>query len=127
MFVWGVRGMESGTHVLQEPPVDPRLAFYMERSLSYGLQWACFEPNAEPLWAEIRNRMEKFLHRLFRAGVLKGSSPQEAYWVRCGCETMTQEDLNKGRLHVLVGLAPRKPAEFVVLRITQTVRANGSS
>jgi phage tail sheath protein FI len=127
MCVWGVRGMQSGTQVLREPPVDPRLAFYVEWSLSYGLQWACFEPNAELLWAEIRNRVEKFLHGLFRAGVLKGSSPQEAYWVRCGSETMTHDDMDKGRLHVLVGFAPRKPAEFVVLRITQTARASGGS
>lgn len=93
-----------------------RLALMIERSVDAGTRWATFEPNAEPLWARLRQSVGAFLHELFRDGALQGGTPREAYFVNCGATTMTQADLDAGRLIGEIGIAPVKPAEFVILR-----------
>jgi phage tail sheath protein FI len=94
-----------------------RLALFLEESLDRGTQWALFEPNDERLWNEIRLDVRDFLLGVFRAGALRGSTPKEAFFVRCDRTTMTQNDIENGRLIFTVGFAPLKPAEFVVFRI----------
>ena len=94
-----------------------RLGLFIEASIDEGTQWAVFEPNDEPLWAELRVHIGTFLYTLFRDGAFPANRPQEAFFVRCDRTTMTQNDIDNGRVIVLVGLAPVKPAEFVILRI----------
>jgi phage tail sheath protein FI len=94
-----------------------RLALFLERSIDEGTQWAAFEPNGEALWSEVRRSAEGFLFSLYRAGAFEGSRPEDAYFVRCDRTTMTQDDIDNGRLIILVGFAPVRPAEFIVLRI----------
>lgn len=115
--VWGARTMSS----------DPewkyvnvrRLFIYIEHSIDKGTQWAVFEPNNPRLWANIRQTVEDFLLVLWKDGALLGDKPEDAYFVRCDRTTMTQNDLDNGRLICLVGIAPVKPAEFVIFRIGQ--------
>ena len=97
-----------------------RLALHVEESLQRGLQWGVFEPNDESLWQQIRLSASSYLHTLFRQGAFKGSTPREAYFVKCDSETTTDEDVANGVVNVLVGIAPVRPAEFVVVRIQQT-------
>jgi Bacteriophage tail sheath protein len=92
---------------------------YLERSIDKGTQWAVFEPNGEDLWANVRATVEDFLFNEFQSNHLLGSKPAEAYFVRCDRSTMTQNDLDNGRLVCLVGVAPLRPAEFVIFRIGQ--------
>lgn len=94
-----------------------RLIIFIEASLDRGLQWVVFEPNAEPLWARVRRSISNFLTLLWRNGALEGTKPEEAYFVKCDRTTMTQTDIDEGRLIVVVGVAPVKPAEFVIVRI----------
>lgn len=94
-----------------------RTALFLENSLVDGLGWVVFEPNAEPLWAQVRGSVEAFLNGLWRQGAFPGAKADEAYFVRCDGSTMTQADLDAGRLVVLVGFAALKPAEFVILRL----------
>ena len=96
-----------------------RLAAYIEQSIDHGLQWVVFEPNNEPLWVRVREQVEEFLTTLWRDGRLVGTKAEEAFFVRCDRTTMTQNDIDNGRLVVLVGIAPARPAEFVVFRIGQ--------
>lgn len=101
-----------------------RLLIYLEHSLDQGLQWAVFEPNAEPLWSAVRASVVDFLTSQWREGFLKGDSAAEAFFVRCDQSTMTQADLDNGRVVVEVGVAPLHPAEFVVFRIGQWTCVN---
>ncbi len=78
-----------------------------------------FEPNDEPLWAQIRLNVGAFMHNLFRQGAFQGTSPKEAYFVKCDSETTTETDRNLGIVNILVGFAPLKPAEFVIIKISQ--------
>ena len=94
-----------------------RLALFIEESLNRGLVWAMFEPNDEPLWAQIRLATSSFMNQLFRSGTFQGSHAGEAYFVRCSGETMTERDVDAGRIILQVGFAPLKPAEFIILRI----------
>jgi uncharacterized protein len=95
-----------------------RLGFHLEASIAHGLRWVVFEPNDEPLWLRVRMEVDTYLHRFWRNGAFPGLKPQEAYVVRCGLGvTMTQADLDAGRLVVEVAVAPVKPAEFVVIRL----------
>jgi phage tail sheath protein FI len=94
-----------------------RTAAYVESSIRHGLQWVVFEPNAEPLWAEVRQQVADFLRALWHEGRLEGATPDEAFFVRCDRTTMTQDDLDNGRLVVVVGMAALKPSEFVIVRI----------
>jgi len=115
--VWGARTISS----------DPewkyvnvrRLFIYLEHSIDRGTQWAVFEPNGPPLWANVRQSVEDFLLVAWRDGALLGDKPEQAYFVRCDRTTMTQNDLDNGRMIVLIGVAPVKPAEFVIFRIGQ--------
>jgi len=96
-----------------------RLLIYLEHSIEQGTQWATFEPNDERLWTNIRCTVEDFLLGVWHDGALFGTKPEEAFFVRCDRTTMTQNDLDNGRLVCLVGVAPIKPAEFVIFRIGQ--------
>ena len=94
-----------------------RLLIFIEASIDRGLQWVVFEPNAEPLWARVRRSISNFLTLVWRNGGLEGTKPEEAYFVKCDRTTMTQTDIDSGRLICIVGVAPVKPAEFVIVRI----------
>ena len=99
-----------------------RLMLFLEKSIERGLQWVVFEPNAEPLWARVRRTIGDFLTVVWRNGALEGTTPAEAFFVKCDRATMTQADIDLGRLIVLVGVAPVKPAEFVIIRLGQLTR-----
>jgi len=115
--VWGARTMSSDPEWMY---VNVRRLFiYLEHSIDRAMQYAVFEPNNERLWASIRQTVEDFLYVQWLAGALLGSKPDEAFFVRCDRTTMTQNDLDNGRLICLIGVAPTKPAEFVIFRIGQ--------
>jgi phage tail sheath protein FI len=115
--VWGARTISA----------DPgwiyvnvrRLFLFVEESIDEALQWVVFEPNDEPTWARVRQSISIFLERVWRDGGLMGSTPEQAFFVRCDRTTMSADDILNGRLICLVGLAPVRPAEFVVLRFSQ--------
>jgi len=119
--IWGARTLRGADQLADEYKYTPvrRTALFIEESLFRGLKWVVFEPNDEPLWAQIRLNVGAFMHNLFRQGAFQGSSPRDAYFVRCDKDTTTQNDINLGVVNVVVGFAPLKPAEFVVLRIQQ--------
>lgn len=96
-----------------------RTAIMLRVSIYYGIQWAVFEPNDEPLWSELRLNVGSFMTTLFRQGAFQGSTPAQAFFVKCDAETTTQSDIDLGIVNVLVGFAPLKPAEFVVVKISQ--------
>ena len=114
--LWSARTREEIDPEWKYVPVR-RLALFIEESIDQGLQWVVFEPNDPRLWAQARAAVQTFLQTLWRAGGLKGTKPEQAFFVRCDRTTMTQNDIDDGRLVVEVGVAPLKPAEFVVLRI----------
>ncbi len=118
---WGARTLRGNDALGDEYKYIPirRLALFLEESLYRGTQWVVFEPNDEPLWAQIRLNLGAFMNGLFRQGAFQGKTPQEAYFVKCDKETTTQADRNLGIVNILVGFAPLKPAEFVVLTIQQ--------
>jgi phage tail sheath protein FI len=119
--VWGSRTLEGDDRLASEWKYVPvrRLALFIEESLYRGTQWVVFEPNDEPLWAQIRLNIGAFMQNLFRQGAFKGKTPQEAYFVKADAETTTQNDINLGIVNIVVGFAPLKPAEFVILKIQQ--------
>jgi uncharacterized protein len=119
--VWGSRTLRGADQLASEWKYVPvrRLALYVEESLYRGTQWVVFEPNDEPLWAQIRMNIGAFMQNLFRQGAFQGSAPREAYFVKCDKETTTQNDINLGIVNIVVGFAPLKPAEFVVIKIQQ--------
>lgn len=94
-----------------------RLMIFIENSIDRGLQWVVLEPNAEPLWARVRRSISNFLTLVWRNGALEGTKPEEAFFVKCDRTTMTQTDIDSGRLICVIGIAPVKPAEFVIVRI----------
>ncbi len=96
-----------------------RTALFIEESLYRGLKWVVFEPNDDTLWGNIRLNVGAFMHDLFRQGAFFGTSPDQAYFVKCDGETTTQNDIDSGIVNVVVGFAPLKPAEFVVIQIQQ--------
>lgn len=96
-----------------------RVALYIESSLKEGLQWVVFEPNAEPLWGQIRLEVGSFLQTLFLQGAFQGTSPQQAYFVKCDADNNPQASVNQGIVNITVGFAPTQPAEFVVIQIAQ--------
>lgn len=118
---WGARTLVGADAQASEWKYIPvrRLALYMEESLYRGLKWVVFEPNDEPLWSQIRLNVGAFMHNLFRQGAFQGQTPDKAYFVKCDSETTTQNDRNLGVVNILVGFAPLKPAEFVILRLQQ--------
>ncbi len=119
---WGARTLvgtkDGGDSDNKYVPVR-RLTSYLEQSLKAGLKWAVFEPNGEPLWATIRLTVESFLNRLYRQGAFKGETAHEAYFVACDSSTTTADDINRGIVNVVVGFAPYKPAEFVIVTLQQ--------
>lgn len=119
--VWGSRTLRGADQLADEWKYLPvrRTALYIEESLYRGTQWVVFEPNDEPLWAQIRLNVGAFMHGLFRLGAFQGQSPRDAYFVRCDKTTTTQADINNGIVNIDVGFAPLKPAEFVVIRLQQ--------
>ena len=119
--VWGSRTGEGADGVASEWKYVPvrRTALFIEESLHRGLQWAVVEPNNERLWAQIRQIVGAFMHTLFSRGAFQGRTPREAYLVKCDSETTTQADIDRGIVTIVVGFAPLKPAEFVVITIQQ--------
>ena len=115
--VWGSRTLASDTE--WKYVNVRRLVVFLERSLDRGTQWTMFEPNDEPLWAQIRSAVGVFLNDLWRQGAFAGVSPREAFFVRCDRTTMTQDDIDEGRLVMEIGIAPVRPAEFVIMRIAR--------
>jgi uncharacterized protein len=120
---WGSRTLEGADVLASDWKYVPvrRLALFLEESLYRGTKWAVFEPNDEPLWAQLRLNVGAFMHDLFRQGAFQGQTPRDAYFVKCDKETTTQNDINQGIVNVLVGFAPLKPAEFVIIQIQQIV------
>jgi len=118
---WGARTLDGADVQTSEWKYLPvrRFALFLEESLYRGTKFAVFEPNDEPLWAQIRLNIGAFLQTLFRQGAFQGQSPREAYFVKCDKETTTQNDINLGIVNILVGFAPLKPAEFVIIKISQ--------
>ncbi len=121
LVVYGARTNDGDDDFASEYKYIPvrRLALYMEESLYRGLKWVVFEPNDEPLWSQIRLNVGVFMHDLYRRGAFQGTKPSDAYFVKCDRETTTQSDINLGVVNILVGFAPLKPAEFVVLYLQQ--------
>ena len=120
-IVWGARTLQGDDRLASEWKYVPvrRTALYIEESLFRGTQWVVFEPNDEPLWAQIRLNLGSFMHDLFRQGAFQGSTPKDAYFVKCDKETTTQSDINHGIVNIVVGFAPLKPAEFVIIKFQQ--------
>lgn len=123
--VWGARTLAGDDRLASEWKYVPvrRLALFLEESLFRGTQWVVFEPNDEPLWAQIRLNLGAFMQGLFRQGAFQGSTPKEAYFVKCDKETTTQNDINLGIVNIVVGFAPLKPAEFVIIKFQQIAGA----
>jgi len=121
VLVWGARTIQGAEATASEWKYIPvrRLALYVEHSIDCGTQWAVFEPNNESTWAKLRQQIAVFLIEFFRMGAFAGRTPDESYFVRCGNDTMTQEDIDNGRLTMVIGIAPLKPAEFVIFTIGQ--------
>ena len=118
--VWGARTLSSDASWRY---INVRRLFiFVEESIDEGTQWVVFEPNYEPLWARVRQTITNFLLTVWRSGALEGTKPDEAFFVKCDRTTMTQDDIDNGRLICVIGIAPVKPAEFVIFRIQQKTR-----
>jgi phage tail sheath protein FI len=115
--VWGARTVSSDSS--WKYINVRRLFIYVEHSIDNGTQWVVFEPNDEPLWARVRQTITNFLTTVWRSGALQGIKPDDAFFVKCDWTTMTQDDVDNGRLICVIGIAPVKPAEFVIFRIQQ--------
>jgi phage tail sheath protein FI len=118
---WGARTLDGADVQASEWKYIPvrRLALFLEESLFRATKWVVFEPNDEPLWAQIRLNVGAFMQGLFRQGAFQGQSAREAYFVKCDNETTTQNDINLGIVNIVVGFAPLKPAEFVIIKFQQ--------
>ena len=118
---WGARTMDGDDNFGSEYKYIPvrRLAYFLEESLYRGLKWVVFEPNDEPLWAQIRLNVGSFMHEQFRKGAFAGTTPAVAYFVKCDKSTTTPADQNLGIVNIVVGFAPLKPAEFVIIQLQQ--------
>ncbi len=118
MMLWGARTLSSNPEWRYVPV--RRLAIFIEESINKSTEWVVFEPNDEPLWLSLRAIVEGFMLELFRKGALQGSKAEDAFFVRIGLnETMTQSDIEQGRLIIEIGFAPLKPAEFVIVHINK--------
>ena len=121
--VWGARTISSNG--LWKYLNVRRLFIYVEESIKANTHWVVFEPNSEALWARVSRTISTFLATCWRDGMLAGTSPDQAFFVECGPTTMTQDDIDNGRLICQIGIAPVKPAEFVIFRITQKTSSEG--
>lgn len=119
IVVWGARTIGSDAEWRYIPV--RRMAIFLRTSIYFGIQWAVFEPNDEPLWASLRLNIRAFMLVQFRAGAFQGGKPDDAFFVKCDATTTTQQDIDNGVVNILVGFAPLKPAEFVVLKLSQKV------
>lgn len=117
IVTWGARTIHSDAEWKYVPV--RRMAILLRVSIYNGIQWAVFEPNDEGLWSQLRLNVGAFMSNLFRQGAFQGASADEAYFVKCDGETTTQDDINRGIVNLLVGFAPLKPAEFIVVKISQ--------
>jgi uncharacterized protein len=119
--LWGARTLQGADALASQWKYVPvrRLALFLEESLYRGLQWVVFEPNDAPLWAAIRLNVESFMQTLFLKGAFQGTTPDQAYFIKCDSETTTQTEVDNGIVNILVGFAPLEPAEFVVIQIEQ--------
>ena len=124
VVVWGARTMRGANVFADEYKYVPvrRMALFIEESVYRGIEWARVEANGEPLWAELRRSVGEFMHALFRQGAFTGSSPRDAYFVKCDSATTTQADVDAGVVNIQIGFAPLKPAEFVVIRIQHVMQ-----
>lgn len=113
--VWGARCISSDSEYKYINV--RRLLIFLEDSIDRGLQWVVFEPNDEPLWARVRRSVTNFLTTVWRNGALEGATPAQGFFVKCDRTTMTRDDIDNGRLICVIGVAPVKPAEFVIIRI----------
>lgn len=123
IVVWGARSLSSDP---QWRYISPRrMAIFLRVSIFNGIQWAVFQPNDEPLWAQLRLNLNAFMNTLFRQGAFQGATPSEAFFVKVDAETTTQADIDNGVVNILVGFAPLKPAEFIVVRLSQKAGQSG--
>jgi phage tail sheath protein FI len=121
LVIWGSRTLATRSDPEYRYIPVRRTAIYLEQSIYNGIQFAVFEPNDEPLWGSLRLNIGAFMMLQFRAGAFQGRSPSEAFFVQCDNKTTTQADIDAGVVNILVGFAPLKPAEFVVLKLSQKV------
>ncbi len=124
--VWGGRtlaGDDRRTSQWRYVPVR-RLALFLEESVDRGTRWAAFEPNGQPLWAELRASIDAFLDDLFQQGAFQGQAASDAYFVKVDSETTTQQDIDLGIVNIVIGFAPQRPAEFVILEFQQSAGQN---
>jgi phage tail sheath protein FI len=119
ILVWGARTLAPAASNWRYVPVR-RLFCQIEESIASGTRWVVFEPNDEPLWKAIVRDVGGLLTRVWRDGALMGRTPEEAFFVKCDRETNPPENIDAGTVTIVVGMAPVKPAEFVVFRIGQT-------
>lgn len=126
--VWGSRTLRGADQLADEYKYVPvrRLLLYLQESLYRGTQWVVFEPNDEPLWSQIRLNIGAFMNNLFKQGAFQGKTPKEAYFVKCDSETTTQYDIDRGIVNIVIGFAPLKPAEFVILKFQQMTRESAT-
>lgn len=127
VVVWGARTLAGADGVSSEWKYVAvrRFGLFLERSLEQGLAWTRYEPNGEELWRAVDAAAENFLLELFRAGAFPGAMPRDAYFAKCDATTMTTADVEAGRVQLMVGFAPVRPAEFIILRITLPTAAQG--
>jgi phage tail sheath protein FI len=119
IVVWGARTLATRSDPEYRYIPIRRLAIFLEQSIYNGIPWAVFEPNDEDLWASLRLNIGAFMMTLFRQGAFQGSTPAQAFFVKCDAQTNPQDQIDAGIVTVLVGFAPLRPAEFVVIRISQ--------
>jgi phage tail sheath protein FI len=121
VLLWGARTLAGADSIGSEWKYIPvrRTALYIEESVYCGTKWVVFEPNGQPLWAQVRVNVVAFMQKLFQQRAFQGQKPNEAYFVKCDETTTTQADIDSGVVNILVGFAPLKPAEFVVIKIQQ--------
>ena len=129
VVVWGARTMHGlGRPVYQWKYIGVRrLAMFIEESLYRGTQWVVFEPNDERLWSQIRLILNRFMNDMYKSGAFPGKIPKEAYFVKCDSDTTSQMDICNGVINIVVGFAPLKPAEFVIIRIQQMMKEGGNN
>jgi len=121
-MVWGARTMQGDNRSASEWKYLSvrRTALFIEESLHRGLRWVAFERNDETLWSAIRVSIESFMNELYRSGAFRGLSSRQAFFVKCDRETTTQSDIDRGRVNLVVGFAPHRPAEFVIVTIRKS-------
>ena len=126
---WGARTMRGSDRLADQWKYIAvrRTALYIEESLYRGTQWVVFEPNDEKLWSQIRLNIGAFMQDLFVKGAFQGTDPKKAYFVKCDSETTTQTDIDRGIVNIVVGFAPLKPAEFVIIKIQQISQTEASA